>query len=98
MSLSDLRSCGELVYSLPDRYPSIQRSTLVLAPIGQTLAKLEGQVSFEGDIVLDVWELVDFNKERIRHYSFVVRRRTSLGGGAGGGCGWGGRLGYRLES
>jgi len=30
---------------------------LVLATIGPTLAKLEGQVIFENDVVLDVWEL-----------------------------------------
>lgn len=72
MSLSSLRSYGELIYPLPDRYPSIQRSTLVLAPIGRTLAKPEGQVTFEGDVVLDVWELVDFNEERIRHYSYEI--------------------------
>lgn len=72
MSLSDLRSYGGLIYSLPDRYPSIQHSTLVLAPIGRTLAKLEGQVTFEGGVVLDVWELVDFNQERIRKYSYEI--------------------------
>lgn len=72
MPLSDLRSYGELVYSLPDRYPSIQGSTLVLAPIGRTLAKLEGQVTFEGDVVLDVWELVAFDKKRIRNYSYEI--------------------------
>lgn len=34
-------------------------STLVLAPIGSTLAKLEGQIIWRGEVVLDVWELVD---------------------------------------
>ena len=59
MTLPDFAAYGELVYSLPDRYPAIQRSTLVLATIGPTLAKVEGQVTFESDVVLDVWELVD---------------------------------------
>jgi len=42
---------------------------LVLATIGSTLARLEGQIIFEGDVVLDIWELVDFAVGRIRNYS-----------------------------
>ena len=72
MSLPDVRTYGELVYSLQDRYPSIQRSTLVLAPIGRTLAKLEGRVIFAGDVTLDVWELVNFDTERITNYSYEI--------------------------
>jgi len=46
----------------------------VLATIGPTLAKLEGQVAFEGDIVLHVWELLDFDARRILNYSYEVYR------------------------
>jgi len=45
---------------------------LVLATIGPTLAKLEGQVIFENDVVLDVWELVDFAAGQIRNYSYEI--------------------------
>jgi len=38
-----MQSYAILIYSLQERYPSIQRSTLVLATIGPTLAKLEGR-------------------------------------------------------
>jgi hypothetical protein len=72
--LPDFLAYGQLVYSLPDTYPTIQRSTLVLATIGPTLAKLEGQVTFKGDVILDVWELVDFDARRILHYSYEVYR------------------------
>jgi len=68
----DFQTYGELIYSLQERYPSIQRSTLVLVPIGRTLAKLEGQITFKGDVVLDVWELVDFELGRIRNYSYEI--------------------------
>ena len=44
MSLPDFLAYGQIVYSLPETYPTIQRSTLVLATIGPTLAKLEGRV------------------------------------------------------
>lgn len=72
MPIPDFQTYGELIYSLQERYPSIQRSTLVLATIGSTLAKLEGQVTFESDVVLDVWELVDFEAGRIRNYSYEI--------------------------
>lgn len=74
MSLINFQAYGELIYSLQSRYPSIQRSTLVLATIGPTLAKLEGQITFAGDIVLDVWELLDFEAQRIRNYSYEIYR------------------------
>ncbi len=74
MPIPDFQTYGELVYTLPERYPSIQYSTLVLAPIGLTLAKLEGQVTFVGDIVLDVWELLDFDAGRILNYSYEFYR------------------------
>jgi hypothetical protein len=70
--LPDFKTYSEIVYSLQARYTSIQRSTLVLATIGATLAKLEGQITFTGDVVLDVWELVDFEARRIRNYSYEI--------------------------
>jgi hypothetical protein len=72
LSLSDFQTYGEFIYTLPERYPIIQRSTLVLATIGPTLAKLEGQLTFEQRIILDVWELVDFDRQQILKYSYEI--------------------------
>lgn len=72
MPIRDFQTYAELLYSLQQRYPSIQNSTLVLATIGPTLAKVEGQVAFKGDVLLDVWELIDFEAGRILHYSYEV--------------------------
>ena len=72
MSLSDFQTYGALIYTLQERYPSIRHSTLVLATIGKTLAQLEGQVIFEHEVVLDVWELIDFEAGRIRSYSYEI--------------------------
>ena len=72
MSITDFHNYGKLIYSLQERYASVQRSTLVLASIGPTLAKLEGLVIFENDVVLDVWELVDFAVGQIRNYSYEI--------------------------
>jgi hypothetical protein len=74
VAFSDFQSYGEFIYALPEQYPSIQRSTLVLATIGPTLAKLEGQLTFACIIVLDVWELIDFDRHRILKYSYEVYR------------------------
>lgn len=76
MPIPDFQTYSGFVYTLSERYPSIQYSTLVLASIGPTLAKLEGQVTFAGDIVLDVWELLDFDAGRILHYSYEVYRAS----------------------
>lgn len=72
MPISDFQSYSEFVYSLQGRYGRIQHSTLALATIGSTLAKLEGQIIFEGDVVLDIWELIDFAVGRIRNYSYEI--------------------------
>ena len=53
MPITDFHTYGKLIYSLQERYASVLRSTLVLATIGPTLAKLEGQVIFENDVVLE---------------------------------------------
>ena len=59
---------------MPERLPAIQSSTLVLATIGARLAKVEGQVTFDGGVVLDVWELLDFEARRILQYSYEICR------------------------
>jgi len=72
MPITDFHFYGKLIYSLQERYASVRRSTSVLASIGSTLAKLEGQVIFESDVVLDVWELVYFSVGQIRNYSYEI--------------------------
>ncbi len=72
MPVPDLQTYSKLVYSLQQDHPSIQYSTLVLAPIGATLAKLEGQITFSGDLTLEVWELIDFDLRRILDYSYEL--------------------------
>ncbi|MEW6665497.1 MAG: DUF6516 family protein [Thermodesulfobacteriota bacterium] len=76
MPLPDFESYGRLVYTLSERYPCILFSTLTLASIGPTLAKLDGRVAFVEDIVLDVWELLDFDAGRILNYSYEVYRAS----------------------
>jgi hypothetical protein len=42
--------------------------------LGATLAKLEGRNECQGQIHIQVWELVDFTSHRIRTYSYEVYR------------------------
>lgn len=72
MAFPDFHTYSEFVYSLPERHANIQQSTLVLAQIGRTLARLEGQILFHGDVILDVWELIDYDAGKIRNYSYEI--------------------------
>jgi len=72
MSFVSYAAYAAFVYSLQERYPSIRRSTLVVATIGATLAKVEGQIAFDDETILDVWELVAFDSGRIRNYSYEI--------------------------
>jgi hypothetical protein len=62
------------IYSLPDRYPVINYSTLVLKTIGATIAKVEGEIHFPNLIRLRVFELVDVANDRIVTYTYQIYR------------------------
>ena len=72
--LDDLASYSAFVYALRERHPFVTSSTLTLAPIGATLARLEGRIECRGGIQLEVFELIDFTTRRIRTYSYEVYR------------------------
>ena len=72
--LADLRSYSDFIYTLSERHPFVTASTLTLAPIGATLAKLEGRIECRGGVRVEVFELVDFAVIRIRAYSYEVYR------------------------
>ena len=72
--LDDIASYSAWVYSLAERHPNVTGSTLALAPIGATLARLEGGIECEDGFHVAVWELVDFSEHRIRTYSYEVYR------------------------
>lgn len=72
--LNDIASYSAWVYALAERHPFVIHSTLALAPVGATLAKLEGHIECQGGIQVEAWELVDFAARRIRTYSYEVYR------------------------
>ena len=63
-----------LVYTLPSRYSSIVLSTLVLEPPGLDTARLTGLLTFGVDLVLCVYELLDFEEGRIEAYRYEITR------------------------
>lgn len=63
-----------LLADLPNQFPSIQSSTLAAYTIGPFAAEAEGVLTFEGDYVLNVWELLDLSSRTFRSYSYELDR------------------------
>ena len=72
--LPELSAYEHLVYTLQQSYPSIRQSTLVIVRHGAAFAELTGIVTFDGDIVLAVWEDLNFARGVIQGYSYAVSR------------------------
>lgn len=72
--LSSIEQYSEFVYGLVDTYPSVVQSQLVLSPRGATIGVLEGTIKFKGEILLRVFERLDFSQQRIVYYSYEVRQ------------------------
>jgi hypothetical protein len=70
--LPSLAEYERLIYALPDRYPAIQQSTLVVVRRGPAFAELSGVVELAGGITLTVWEDLDFAEGVIQGYSYAV--------------------------
>jgi hypothetical protein len=60
------------VYALPERYSSIERSSLVYIPLGTRVGKVTGMILFPGDIVLCVQEFLNFELEVIEGYGYYA--------------------------
>ena len=62
------------VYSLPARYPSIHRSTLVYIASGALFGRVEGVLLFAPNLVLCVQEFLNFELQIIAGYGYEVSR------------------------
>lgn len=78
MMLRSMLTYSEFIYSLPERYPAIRRSTLILYTVGARHGKLTGKLEFEGDVVLTASEIVNFDDGCIETYAYSVRRGENL--------------------
>jgi len=75
---SSLVSYSRFVYTIPDRFPSVKRSTLVLKPLGVAVGELEGRLDFEDDISLRVYEVINFAAATLAYYSYTVYRGDEI--------------------
>ncbi len=72
--LPALAEYERLVYGLPGTFPTIRHSTLVVIRHGPAFAEVTGEIEFAQDIVLGVWEDLNFAHRAIQAYSYWVRR------------------------
>ncbi|MEA3341307.1 MAG: DUF6516 family protein [Chloroflexota bacterium] len=72
--LPSLPDYERLVYTLQKAYPSIERSTLIVIRRGPAVAELDGSLEFSNDIVLRVWEDLNFVRRVIQAYSYAVEQ------------------------
>lgn len=76
--LSSPSAYAAFVHTLPSRYPSIRRSTLVFIPSGSLFGRVEGILSFGANVVLCVQEYLNFDLGVIEGYGYEVSRSLVL--------------------
>jgi hypothetical protein len=72
--LSSPAAYQALIYTLPEHYPSVRRSTLVYIPSGALFGRVEGMLIFEPGVVLCVQEYLNFELGIIEGYGYEVSR------------------------
>jgi len=70
--LASIEAYEALIYSLPDVFPHIRMSTLVVASIGPMTAVVRGEVHFGQSLYLRVLEVVNFRQRRIERYGYEL--------------------------
>jgi hypothetical protein len=73
-SIASQQEYESYIYALPSLHSEIEKSTLILLPIGRYLAKITGEIFFKQDIRLKTLQVVDFGRSEILRYSYSVFR------------------------
>ncbi|NHZ72420.1 MAG: hypothetical protein GWP17_04990 [Aquificales bacterium] len=71
---SSVSAYQSFLYSLPERYPSIQQSSLAYIPTGKRFGRVEGMLFFMPDLVLCIQEFLNFELGVIEVYGYEVSR------------------------
>ena len=79
--LASVDAYETFVYGLPDAFPCIQMSTLVVASIGPATAVVSGEVHFGQGLFLRVLEVVDFRQRRLNRYGYELWKGNEESGG-----------------
>jgi hypothetical protein len=61
-----------LIYGLPDTFPCIRMSTLVVVHTGPVTAVVRGEIHFEKGFALRVLEVVNVRQQRIERYGYEL--------------------------
>ena len=72
--LTSLQSYSYFIYTLSEHYSSIQNSTLIVIPLGATMASARGVIQFDKGVSLRVVEEIDFQTQQIEYYSYTVEQ------------------------
>jgi hypothetical protein len=67
-ALESIADYEDLVYRLPEAFPCIQMSTLVVVHTGPVTAVVKGEILFGQGLLLRVVEVVDTHQQRIGSY------------------------------
>lgn len=70
--LASITGYETFVYGLPDAFPSIRMSTLVVVHTGSVTAVVRGEIYFERGLVLRVLEVVNARQQRIERYGYEL--------------------------
>ena len=73
-ALSSLEEYSHWVYTLLEKSGRVRSHTIRLYPRGASVGVVEGDISFDQQIVLRAYERLDFAIERILAYSYEVWR------------------------
>lgn len=73
-SYDSVSTYENFIYNLPNQYPQILYSTLVLKRLGPHIGEVSGSIFFANEIRLNIRELIDFRRERLKTYSYEVYR------------------------
>ena len=73
-----IRDYEEYIYTLKQRFPVIERSTLVLIRRGKRVAVLQGELSFAGGYRITIQERLSFDTDQveIEYYGYELWRST----------------------
>jgi hypothetical protein len=73
-ALDSISAYENFIYGLPNQHPQILYSTLVLKRLGPHVGEISGSVFFGDEVRLNIRELIDFRRKRIKTYSYEVYR------------------------
>ncbi len=76
--LQSIEEYEHFVYSLKDRHAAIETSTLVVVRRGPHRCQLQSEIHFEQNVVLRVYERLDFIDQTIAYYSYEVYQNENL--------------------